>query len=65
MMIIVFANVTFDLQDEVEKMFRKQFEMEGKKVLPKVESELSDSNIITPGTEFMYLLSKKLQCYVD
>lgn len=38
--------------------------MEGKQVLPKQESELSDSNVITPGTDFMYKLSKKLQGYI-
>ncbi|KAL3518614.1 hypothetical protein ACH5RR_021203 [Cinchona calisaya] len=53
-----------EVAEEVENMFRKQFKMEGKKILPKEESELSDSNVITPGTEFMYLLSKKLQCYI-
>jgi 5'-3' exonuclease len=38
--------------------------MEGKLVLPKQESEVSDSNIITPGTEFMYKLSEALRSYV-
>jgi 5'-3' exonuclease len=38
--------------------------MEGKPVLPKRESELSDFNIITPGTEFMYKLSEALRRYV-
>ncbi|KAA8544327.1 hypothetical protein F0562_022339 [Nyssa sinensis] len=47
-----------------EKRLRIQFEMEGKQVLPKQESEVSDSNIITPGTEFMYRLSQKLQSYI-
>ncbi|XP_027083017.1 5'-3' exoribonuclease 3 isoform X1 [Coffea arabica] len=50
--------------EEVETKLRKNFEREGKKVLPREESELSDSNIITPGTEFMDLLSKKLQNYI-
>ena len=48
----------------METKLRKNFEREGKKVLPREESELSDSNIITPGTEFMDLLSKKLQNYI-
>lgn len=39
--------------------------MEGKPVLPKCESEVSDSNIITPGTDFMYQLSKALRSYIS
>lgn len=38
--------------------------MEGKQVLAKQESEVSDSNIITPGTEFMHKLSKALKNYI-
>lgn len=38
--------------------------MEGKEVLPNEESEVSDSNVVTPGTEFMYELSKQLQTYI-
>ena len=38
--------------------------MEGKQVLPKRESVVSDSNIITPGTELMHKLSKALQTFV-
>jgi len=44
---------------------REQFEMEGKQVLPKEESEVADSNIITPGTEFMHELSKALKNYIS
>ncbi|XP_050279800.1 5'-3' exoribonuclease 3-like [Quercus robur] len=48
-----------------EEKLRRQFEREGKPVLPKRESEVSDSNIITPGTEFMYKLSKALGSYIS
>ncbi|CAL1367349.1 unnamed protein product [Linum trigynum] len=54
-----------EIAEEEEECLRKQFETEGKQILPKTESELSDSNIITPGTEFMFELSKKLQHYVN
>ncbi|XP_073138277.1 5'-3' exoribonuclease 3-like [Henckelia pumila] len=55
-----------DLQmaEEVEDKLRKEFEMEGKVLLPKTESEVSDSNVITPGTEFMYTLARKLRSYI-
>lgn len=43
---------------------RKEFQREGKEVLPKVDTEVQDSNIITPGTKFMYALSKALQDYI-
>ncbi|CAN0916901.1 5'-3' exoribonuclease 4 [Linum grandiflorum] len=53
-----------DAMEEEEDVLREQFEMEGKQLLPKLETEVSDSNIITPGTEFMFQLSKKLEQYV-
>ncbi|KAL2557371.1 5'-3' exoribonuclease [Forsythia ovata] len=52
------------LAEEMEEILRKQFEKEGKPVLPKEESQVFDSNVITPGTEFMYTLSKKLESYI-
>lgn len=39
--------------------------MEGKQVVPKQKCEVSDSNIITPGTEFMHELSKALKNYIS
>ncbi|CAN0922540.1 5'-3' exoribonuclease 4 [Linum grandiflorum] len=48
-------------EEEDEDALRKQFEMEGKQLLPKLETEVSDSNIISPGTEVMFQLSKKLE----
>ncbi|XP_076927577.1 5'-3' exoribonuclease 3-like [Bidens hawaiensis] len=50
--------------EEEEDRLRKQYEHEGKDILPKVESDIQDSNIITPGTEFMYELSNQLQTYI-
>ncbi|KAF4374106.1 hypothetical protein G4B88_020498 [Cannabis sativa] len=53
-----------EIAEEEEFRVRRQFEMEGKQVLPKQETELSDSNIITPGTKFMQDLSKALKNYI-
>ncbi|KAI3756792.1 hypothetical protein L1987_56615 [Smallanthus sonchifolius] len=50
--------------EEEEDRLRKQYEFEGRDVFPKVESAVADSNVITPGTEFMYELSKQLQTYI-
>lgn len=49
----------------MEDVVRKELEKQGKAVLPKQEShELADSNVITPGTVFMHLLSDKLRTYI-
>ncbi|KAK1430381.1 hypothetical protein QVD17_13071 [Tagetes erecta] len=50
--------------EEEEDRLRRKYEIEGRNVLPKVESDVADSNVITPGTEFMYELSKQLQDYI-
>lgn len=52
-------------QEEEEIKLREKYKREGKIVLEKEESEVEDSNVITPGTLFMYILSEKLQIYIQ
>ncbi|KAG1369738.1 5'-3' exoribonuclease [Cocos nucifera] len=51
-------------QEAVEEQMRREFEREGKTVLPKCEHEVLDPTIITPGTVFMEKLSKALEYYI-
>ncbi|KAL0460007.1 UNVERIFIED_CONTAM: 5'-3' exoribonuclease 3 [Sesamum latifolium] len=63
-LICIHSIVLFIFQEEMEEKLRQEFEKLGKPVLPKQESQVADSNVITPGTEFMYMLSGKLQSYI-
>ncbi|GJS39208.1 5'-3' exoribonuclease 3-like protein isoform X1 [Tanacetum coccineum] len=47
-----------------EERLREEFEREGRKLPPKQVSQTFDSNIITPGTEFMAVMSVALKHYV-
>ncbi|KAJ6820904.1 5'-3' exoribonuclease 2-like [Iris pallida] len=53
-----------ELANIEEKKLSLEFEREGKMVLPIEENEVSDSNVITPGTVFMAKLAEALKYYI-
>lgn len=54
----------FNLQDLEDYKMQEELRAEGKVVPPREISEVSDTNVIAPGTEFMEKVSQALEYYI-
>lgn len=54
----------FNLQEIEDCKMREELKAEGKEVPPREISEVSDTNVIAPGTEFMEKVSQALEYYI-
>lgn len=54
----------FDLQEIEDYEMRMELRAQGKEEPPREISEVSDPNVITPGTEFMEKVSEALEYYI-